>query len=138
MDGAPDSDKVEKLYNATLRGVLWGDPEEEIMKRLRVNGFSDDVASQMYRRAWRERISAIRSVYWKRIWIGGVALAIGVASYVSLFQLTEGYTVYGKRSSILPGLAVLFGAWKFIDGLTGVLMANSRTGPVSEVDSDID
>ena len=134
MHTQSDNDHSERIYEAALRRVLWGDGQEEIMHLLEVNGIAGGEATELYMRAMSERIASIRGVYWKRIPIGLLLVALGVAILFGLWYMTEGFTVFSLLVMVLPAAPIATGAWYLLNGLIGVLTAASRTGPVSDID----
>lgn len=124
----------DRLYGGLLRKVLWGEDRDEIVRNLEVNGVSPADADLLYQRAVRERVSAIRSVYWKRSLIGALLIVVGCLSLFFVYHITEGFTVWSTHAIAIPAAPAAFGAWKFLNGLVGVLTAHTRTGPVSDVD----
>jgi hypothetical protein len=129
-----ESEQSERLYEGTLRQVLWGEGRDEVMHRLQVNGIAGSEADRLFDRAMRERISMIRGGYWRRITRGGLVLAIGVGLFSGIGLLTEGYSVFNLLTIAVPACVTAFGAWRFFGGVIGVLTAASRTGSISEID----
>jgi hypothetical protein len=113
---------------------MWGDRDEDILESLGAKGYSIDEARRILREARREREKTIRAVYWPRIAWGLVFIAVGVGLVWLVWFLTEGYTVWSGRAVILPAAPVVFGLWRFLSGLIGVMTASSRTGSVAEID----
>lgn len=123
-----------RLYDGLLRKVLWGEDRDEMIRTLEVNGVSPADADRLYRKAVSERVSAIRSVYWKRIFIGLLLFAVGCASLWFVYYMTEGFTVWSVQAILIPSAPAGLGAWKLLNGLVGVLTAHTRTGSVSDID----
>ena len=121
------------MYESVLRSVLWGDGHDEIIHRLEVNRITGTEADKIYQRAMSERVAAIRRVYWRRIVLGLIFMITGTALLVGVYYLTEGFRVYSILAIVLPAAPAVFGTWKLLDGVAGVLTASSRTGPISEI-----
>ena len=129
-----DSVDGKRIYEDALRSVLSGDGQEEIMHALEVNGFTGAEADKIYLQAVSERFTYIRRVYWKRIVVGLAFVAAGVALYAVIWFLPGWATAYGRYAIVLSAAAAAFGAWRLLNGLSGVLTASSRTGPVYDID----
>lgn len=127
-------DREEKAYNGTLRRVLWGDSKETVIEKLTVNGFDSSESEAIYRRAFSERVSTIRSVFWRRIALGISLILLGLGVGAITWFITGGFAVTNVRIIAIPTLPIAWGAWKLLNGLGGVIGAPSMTGPVSDID----
>lgn len=123
------SEREERVYQDVLRMVLWGEPKADVMRKLEVNGFSGDAADRLYSRAFGERLAEIFATCRRKIRIGALLVAGGVGLFcicAFVFHVTSRLII----TLSLMGLG--FGAWKLIDGFTGILTAKSREGSVTE------
>jgi hypothetical protein len=116
-------------YNLVLRMVLWGETREEVCHRLAVNGVTGLVADRLYEHARADRIRTIRGDYSRKLLIGmGLILSAVVIFSVCWFGLG-----FIPRILLYACFAALgIGSWKAIDGLSGYLMAPSKTGSVAD------
>jgi hypothetical protein len=83
---------------------MWGDRDDDILPSLAAKGFSDSEAAGILGEARRERVRAIRAVYWPRIRWSLVFVGVGVGLVWLVWTLTEGYTVWSSRAVVLPCL----------------------------------
>ena len=125
---------VKRMYENVLRCVLSGDGQEEIKDMLAVYGTTGAEADMIYLQAMSERVTYIRSVYWNRVVVGLALVAAGIALLAAIWYLSGGGAAYGVLAIYLPAAPAAFGAWKLLNGLSGVVTASSRTGPVSDFD----
>ena len=117
------------LYDLVLRMVLWGEERDEVYRRLEVNGVYGEVADRLYEQARADRIRTIRSDYTRKLLIG-VVLILAAATAFSVCWYGLGFI---PRILLYGSFAALgIGSWKFIDGLSGYLMAPNKTGSVSD------
>ena len=116
-------------YDFVLKKVLWGEDREDIYHSLAVNGVSGEIADRLYKHARADRIRTIRSDYTRKLLVGlGLILAAGVIFSSCWFGLG-----FIPRILLYACFAALgIGAWKSIDGLSGYLMAPSKTGSVAD------
>ncbi len=119
-----DSDLI---YDGVLRMVLWGEPKEEIYRKLEVNGFRGDEADKIYQRAMDERISSIRIDCRRKIWIGLGAI---VGSLVLFFLVLN---VFFRAYPILL-VGALYGIWKLGDGISRYFLAPGLKGSIADED----
>lgn len=125
------TEREERVYQDVLRMVLWGEPKEDVMRKLEVNGFTGDAADRLYVRAFGERLAEIHATCRRKIRTGALLIACGVALFcicAFVFHFTSRLIV----TLSLMGLG--FGAWKLIDGFAGILTAKTREGSVTEDD----
>ncbi len=111
--------------------VLWGEPKEDVMRKLEVNGFTGAAADQLYARGFGERLAEIFATCRRKIRIGALLIAGGIG----LFCICWFVFFFTSRLVIalsLMGLGI--GAWKVIDGFAGILTAKTREGSVTEND----
>lgn len=124
------SDLTEhRSYNLVLKMVLWGESREDVFQRLSVNNIPIELAERLYQHAWAERIRTIRSDCSHDLLIG-LGLIFVSALVFCAFWFGLGFI---PRILLFGCFAALgIGLWKFIHGLTGYLMASSKTGSVAD------
>lgn len=123
------TEREDRVYQDVLRMVLWGEPKDDVMRKLEVNGFSGDAADRLYARAFAERLAEIHATCRRKILIGALLVACGVG----LFCICAFVFHFTSRLIITLSLMALgFGAWKLIDGFAGILTAKTREGSVTE------
>ena len=125
------TEREDRVYQDVLRMVLWGDPKDDVMRKLGVNGFTGDAADRLYARAFGERLAEIFATCRRKIRIGALLIACGVGLFcicAFVFHFTSRLIV----TLSLMGLGI--GAWKLIDGFAGILTAKTREGSVTEDD----
>lgn len=123
------TEREDRVYQEVLRMVLWGEPKDDVMRKLEVNGFTGEDADRLYARAFGERLAEIHAACRRKILIGMLMVAGGaglfcVCWFVLLF--TSNWVI------ALSAMGIGFGTWKVIDGLAGILTAKSREGSVTD------
>lgn len=125
------TEREDRVYQDVLRMVLWGEPKEDVMRKIEVNGFTGDAAERLYARAFGERLAEIFATCRRKILIGALLVAGGVG----LFCICWFVFLFTSRLVIaLSLMGVGYGAWKLIDGFAGILTAKTREGSVTEDD----
>jgi len=118
-----------RFYNLVLKMVLWGESRQDIYNRLAVNNVPEELADRLYEHARADRIRTIRSDCSHDLLIGLGLIVASVATFCGCWfglGFIPRILLYGCFA------ALGIGSWKFIDGLTGYLMASSKTGSVSD------
>lgn len=123
----------ELTMNSVLRRVMWGEDRLAILGVIRNQGYAEGEAQAMLDAAEKERIAAIRGIHWPKIGWGLVFVGLGIGVIAATYLLTEGYGVWSGRAVIVPLAPFAYGAWKILCGVTGILTASTRTGPVSDI-----
>jgi hypothetical protein len=108
--------------------IHWGDPPEDVVKFLMMNGFSHEDATISVRAMFRERATALQKVGIVKI-VTGIAL---MAVPVVVLLIFAYYHVVLITLLALAGAVGLWGAWMFLRGLMMVLFPKSESGDVSD------
>jgi hypothetical protein len=108
--------------------ILWGDPPEEVVHYLRVQGFSEEEAWEVVDAAFQERAATIRGMGIKKILLGSVLVALPFVTY-SIFAGMPSITI---RLVGLAAVAGLWGAWLLIKGITMLASPKSEPGDVAD------
>lgn len=108
--------------------ILWGDSPEEVIYYLRVQGFSEEEASDLVDAAFRERAATIRGMGIKKILLGSVLVALPFVTY-SIFAGMPSITI---RLVGIAAVAGLWGAWLLIKGITMLVSPKSEPGDVAD------
>lgn len=125
------TEREDRVYQDVLRMVLWGEPKEDVMRKLEVNGFTGDAADQLYSRAFMERLAEIFATCRRKILIGWLMIAGGVGLFC-VFWFVLRFTTNWVIALSAMGLG--FGTWRVIDGFAGILTAKTREGSVTDDD----
>lgn len=108
--------------------VFWGDPAEDVIKYLQMQGISYDDACLMVDAMFAERERAIRARGIRKICIGVVMMLVPVIVYLILASV--GYIDFKLLSmAVVVGLA---GAWFCLKGTFMVVSPSTEMGEVSE------
>lgn len=132
----------EPQYDVVLKMVLWGEDQEAVMHRLRVNGIEGKRAEEIYAAARRERLAVIRAFGRRDLLLGlaMIALCAGITyglglDKLSLTRFSEGI----GEVLLLPWLITLlvvilfaFGIWKCVIGTVELLLASSKKGSIAD------
>ena len=125
------TEREDRVYQDVLRMVLWGEPKDDVMRKLEVNGFTGDAADRLYARAFGGRLAEIFATCRRKIRTGALLIAGGIG----LFCICWFVFYFTSRLVITFSLLGLgFGAWKVIDGFAGILTAKTREGSVTDDD----
>ena len=124
-----DDEDNERIYEGMLRMVLWGEEREKVFRMLEVNGVPLAQSEGLYRKAMKERVSAIRSECWKRIAVGAACLFVGIGLYWLFWYKFGGIT---RGIFLLCAVGVFVGLWKLLDGLAGVVLAPRKKGSLAD------
>lgn len=134
MSGSGESTSKERALDSVTRRVMWGEEDGRILESLKLQGHPETDALELLRTAHRDRVETIRSIYRPKIWRGLLFIGLGVGIVSAVYVLTEGYTIWSGRAVVVPLAPFLYGTWQFLNGLTGIMTAGSRSGPVSEIE----
>jgi hypothetical protein len=116
-------------YDLVLRMVLWGDSRDDVFQRLAVNGVAEAVAGQLYEQARADRIRTIRIDYSRKLMVG-VGFIVGALVIFSVCWFGLGFIPRILLYACFAAIGI--GSWKAIDGLSGYLMAPSKTGSIAD------
>jgi len=124
-----DPELEEKINEAALGMVLWGEEEEAVLEKLKSNGIVGAPARKIYQKAWRTRLSLIRSDYWRQLRGGFIWILIGlITGYALLWGFWHGLGGSAVPLSAFVWIALAIGVWKSLNGLIGILFAGNKKG----------
>ena len=116
--------EADAIYDLILRMVLWGEPREDVIHKLGVNGITGDEAEEIYQKAFSERVMTIRARNVRKIWIGVLFIGASTAGFFLILSIFQ-------RAYVIFALGVAVGVWKLADGAAGFLMASKKEGSVA-------
>lgn len=99
------------ILKFVTRRVLWGDLDAEILESLAANGITKDESKKLLRAAHRERVKAIRAIYWPSIAWGILFIEIGLELGWIIGCITEHFTIWNNRMIVIPSFPVTIGLW---------------------------
>ena len=117
-----------RIYKSVLRSVIWGEPRDEILKMLEVNGITGELAEALFRRAFKERIEIVRGEAARRAAKGALFLSAGIALFCIFWF---GFRAITKAMLIICAALVGWGFWCLLNGLVDALLAPSKKGSVA-------
>lgn len=117
------------IYETVEQMVIWGEEREEVFRMLEVNGIPQAQAEGLYKKAMKERIAAIRSDCWKSISFGVGCLLAGLGVW-GLFSIRLG--LISRGIFLICAASFVFGFWKLLDGVAGMMLASRKRGPLSD------
>jgi len=123
----PQIDRVQVLHEARAK-ISWGDPPEEVLKFLRIQGFSKEDASELVQEMFQERAATIRGNGIKKLIIGVVLICVPIASFLSFLSI--GFIPI--KLFALTVMVGLWGVWMIFKGTFMVLAPKFEPGDVSE------
>ncbi len=129
MAKAPSEIEEEPQYDVVLKMVLWGDSREAVMHRLKVNGVEASVAERIYKAARKVRLQTIREEAAHAVKMGVFWLVVGVVGF-SVLDL--GDHLMGKAPIGLAAMSFGVAAWKLFNGISTMILADKKTGPVND------
>ena len=108
--------------------ICWGDPPEEVMKYLRMQGFSIQEASDFVNVLVQERVKTIRGIGIRKILTGFGLMCASVLSLIGLVRIRfMSFTLWGAA-----GAVGLFGAWLCLKGTFMILSPKSEPGDIAD------
>ena len=134
MSGSGESTSKERALDSVTRRVMWGEEDGRILESLKLQGFPETDALELLRTAHRDRVITIRGIYRPKIWRGLLFIGLGVGIVVVFYVLTDSYPVRSQGQIAIQLAPFIYGTWQFLNGLTGIMTAGSRSGPVSEIE----
>jgi hypothetical protein len=107
---------------------LWGDPPEEVLKYLIIQGFTYEEASGFVKELFRERMATIRGNGVRNIVVG---IALVCVPIVSFFIFTSMGFIPLKLFAITV-IVGLWGGWLILKGTFMVVAPKAESGDVAE------
>ena len=127
MSPRVNRDQVEAEARAK---ILWGEPPEQALSFLRVNGLSAEEASELVESFMAERRATVRGIGLKKIGIGIFLVAVPAVTWVIFLFMR---VIFIKLSIITSAVGV-WGLWKIIDGAMKMLNPGMDTGDLADED----
>ena len=121
--------KEEIVAEKVHRMVIWDEPREKVFETMEVNGLVGEAAERLYKQALAERISIIKGLCWRKVLVGGAWLG-AAASVFCLFRF--GVEAITLRLLWIVFAVGIYGAWKCLDGVMGVLTASRKRGSLAD------
>ena len=119
-----------KAQNEARAKIIWGDPPEEVIKYLMIQGIGREEASVMVNAMFRERVRTIRGNGIGKI-LTGIFVAVGAAA-TFLFLFRIGFISIWLLAA--AGFACVSGLWMILIGIFKVLAPKSEHGDASDND----
>ena len=120
----PRSDRSQAEADARAK-ISWGDPPEEVVKFLMIQGFGYEEANSIVNAMFKERAKAVRGKGIKKVFIGIAFLCVPVVGLV-LFLI--GWPIQLFAVTIMIGL---WGLWILIKGIIMFVAPKSEPGDVA-------
>ncbi len=108
--------------------IFWGDTAEEVIKYLKVQGFSYEEASGLVQAMFLEREVTIRANGVRKIFIGSALLAVPIVA----FFIFLGIGIIPMKLFALAIMVGLWGAWMLINGIIMFLAPKWERGDVAD------
>ena len=108
--------------------MSWGDPPQEVVKYLMIQGFSYEEAAPLVDSMYQERMSTIRRTGITKIVIGLALVSVPVFAWIFFASI-------GVISWKLFALAVMvgvWGGWMLLKGIFMIVSPRSESGDVAE------
>src|SRR5579872_7326148 len=112
--GGPLPGQVDpaKAQTEARSKIFWGDPPEDVVRFLMMNGFSRDDATAAVHAMTQERCVTLRGIGIRKIVVGTLLMAVPVATFF-YFMYIHLMLVKLLAMTIVVGL---WGAWMFLKG----------------------
>jgi pSer/pThr/pTyr-binding forkhead associated (FHA) protein len=118
-------DKAEQEARSKM---LWGDPVEEVVKFLRMQGLSIEEASSLGNSLLLERVKILRGIGVQKIFTGIGLICVPVISFVGFLQMG----VFPVKLFAMTVMVGLYGAWRLLKGTFMVFAPKSESGDVAD------
>jgi len=126
LPGQPS--RAQALHEARAK-MLWGDSYDEVLKFLRMQGYSPAEASAAVTEMFQERVAMIRANGIQKIIIGSILVCIPVI----LFLILLGTGFLFMKLLAIPILFGIWGVWLVVKGTLMLLAPKSEAGNASEM-----
>ena len=125
MNPTISRDQVE--FEARAK-IMWGEERQSVLVFLRVNGVSQEEATELIEIFSQERKASIRGAGIKQIAVGCALISIPVIAWF-IFQHIG---VLSVKLFAITCVAGVFGGWKLVEGILKFAFPESEKGDVSE------
>ncbi len=122
------ADLRERIVKSINKMVLWGEPRDDVMRKLAANGIIGDEAEAIYDAAMVERVRIVHVHYRGEATKGLCFLGPGLIGCLRFYQ------VFNSRQLLGIFLALGVGFWFLGKGIGGMLMAKDQEGSVADLE----
>ena len=119
-------ERPQAVHEAKAK-ISWGDPPQEVLKYLMIQGFSYEEASQLVGEMFRERAATIRGNGIIKIIFGAILICVPIGAWVTFMGI--GF-MYLKLFSFAV-MVGLYGIYNLLRGIFMVLAPKSEAGDVA-------
>jgi len=126
LPGQPS--RGQALHEARAK-MLWGDSYDDVLKFLRMQGYSHAEAAAAVTEMFQERVAMIRANGIQKIVVGSILVCIPVI----LFLILLGTGFLFMRLLAVPILFGVWGVWLVVKGTLMLLAPKSEAGDASEM-----
>ncbi len=120
-------DRAQAEHEARAK-IMWGDPEEEVVKFLMIQGFRYDEAAEMVRTIFQERARTIRASGIGKIIKGSLLVCVPFVAWA----IFAGVGVIPLKLLAVAVMVGLWGAWMVLKGTIMFFAPKSEPGDVAE------
>ena len=121
------TDRTQAQHEAKAK-ISWGDPPQEVIKYLMMQGFSYEEASSLVQEMFQERAAEIRGNGIKKIIVGAGLICVPVITFLIFMSIG---IIYFKILA-LTVMAGVWGLWMAAKGIFMVAAPKSEPGDVAE------
>ena len=108
--------------------ISWGDPPQEVVKYLMIQGFSYEEAAPLVDSMFQERSATIRRTGMMRVVFGAGLMAVPVVAWFWF----ESIGVISWKLFAIAVMAGVWGVWMLIKGIFMIASRTSESGDVAE------
>jgi hypothetical protein len=120
-------ERPQAVYEARAK-ISWGDPPQEVLKFLMIQGFSYEEASELVQGMFRERAATIRGKGILKIVLGAFLLCVPIATWLTFLSIG---LIFMKLFAVAIMVGI-WGGWNVLHGIFMVMAPKSEAGDVAE------
>lgn len=107
--------------------IFWGDPPEDVVKFVMMQGFNVEEASSMVREMFAERVKTLRSIGFKKLFTGIPLIFVPIVTVITCAKMA----IFPSWIIALTAMAGLYGAWLALRGTILIVSPKSETCDVA-------
>jgi hypothetical protein len=111
--------------------IIWGDPPEEIVKFLMIQGFKHDESVKMVEVMLKERAATLRGIGIRKILTGIPTMLVAVVVFIKFIPLAM--NILFVILLAVPVMGALWGAWMVLKGGFMLLFPSWEKGDIADM-----
>jgi hypothetical protein len=118
-------DRVQAQHEARAK-ISWGDPPNEVIKFLRIQGFPTEEATAIVQELFQERVAVMRTSGISKIVIGILMICLPIVSFIIFWNIG----MIPIKTFSITVIVGLFGIWLTTKGVFMVCSPKSQPGDI--------